>query len=564
MKTLMFLTLALSSFLSFAKTDPIQWNVPDWSREAELPASGERANIYQFAEDVLPAVTHQGKIHALHYPVSITELLVPYEPLKKFLNLDSAHPFRAYVQSMVRARTGWNSLNEMFHWLGLTDYPEQEQRGQYAIPYPQGKKPEHPMGVTVIQTKNGKGFTFSCATCHSGELFGTKVLGMSQRFPRANEFFVMAKEVLPFVDPSMFMVQTGASLKETKMYEHTRRQLLWVDAVRPVQVGVDTSLAQVALALAHRGEDEYAEKNWDTALMPRYNALKERPADSKPAVWWNLKYKTRWLSDGSIVSGNPIFTNYLWNEIGRSADLHKLEKWLEENKQITMELTAMAFATEAPRYLDFFPETSLDLNRAKEGQKLFNQNCLQCHGSYEKGWEQKKAQTFAELVKTTRVHYHKKTPVIDVGTDPLRYEGMKEFASSLNNLTISKKMNTVVEPQKGYVPPPLVGIWARWPYFHNNSAPHLCAVLTRASERPREYWAHAAQDPKRDFDQECNGYFSGDKVPASWKEDPQMHYDVTKPGLSNQGHEKMLLNPDGTEKFSVPQKLAIIEFLKTL
>ena len=36
-------------------------------------------------------------------------------------------------------------------------------------------------------------FTFSCAACHSSNLFGKTVLGMTNRFPKANEFFIKAK-----------------------------------------------------------------------------------------------------------------------------------------------------------------------------------------------------------------------------------------------------------------------------------------------------------------------------------------------------------------------------------
>ena len=78
-----------------------------------------------------------------------------------------------------------------------------------------------------------------------------------------------------------------------------------------------------------------------------------------------LKYKTRWLSDGSIVSGNPIFTNFLWNEIGRGVDLQELEQWLKNNKKIVMELTTAVFATESPRWTDFFHADTINIVKAK-------------------------------------------------------------------------------------------------------------------------------------------------------------------------------------------------------
>ena len=65
----------------------------------------------------------------------------------------------------------------------------------------------------------------------------------------------------------------------------------------------------------------------------------------------------------------------------------------------------------------------------------------------------------------------------------MRYQGTKYFAQALNDLKISQYMKTIVQPQKGYVPPPLVGIFARYPYFHNNSIPNLCAIMLPPEQR---------------------------------------------------------------------------------
>jgi hypothetical protein len=154
--------------------------------------------------------------------------------------------------------------------------------------------------------------------------------------------------------------------------------------------------------------------------------------------------------------------------------------------------------------------------------------------------------------------------VIDVGTDPGRYLGMKEFAEDLNRLQISKNLNAVVEPQTGYVPPPLEGIWSRWPYFHNNSIPNLCALLTPGSMRPKTYVAGEAKDKKLDFDQECVGYPLGEKAPAEWSKNKDYFYDTQKEGLSNLGHDERIFIKDGKEIYSQSEKLELIEFLKTL
>ena len=155
---------------------------------------------------------------------------------------------------------------------------------------------------------------------------------------------------------------------------------------------------------------------------------------------------------------------------------------------------------------------------AKRGEFQFDQHCARCHGTYEKAWSLPEANrlTKYDLVKTVRTWYHKKTPVINVGTDPGRWEGMQYFATELNRLKISQSLQTVVVPQRGYVPPPLDGIWARWPYFHNNSAPSLCAVLTASELRPVVYVAGPAIRPETDYDPDCNGYPSPGTAPVEW------------------------------------------------
>ena len=313
-------------------------------------------------------------------------------------------------------------------------------------------------------------------------------------------------------------------------------------------------------------QDENASKSKFFERFPRHNKLEKLRADSKPMPWWNLKYKTRWLSDGSIVAGNPIFTNYLWNELGRGTDMVELLDWLEKNKPTIKEMTAAAFATKAPHWTDFFPVNTIDLNKAKRGQVIFNESCKKCHGEYEKGWNQFDSEFMPkeEQVLTANVYYHEKTPVKDVGTDPMRYQGTKYFAQALNDLKISQYMKTIVQPQKGYVPPPLVGIFARYPYFHNNSIPNLCAIMLPPEQRPKKFVQGPSNNATTDYDSLCLGYPVGKRMPTSWAKDKEATMDTTRRGLSNKGHYKMFLNKDGSEKYTWDQKMDLIEFLKTL
>ncbi|MBH47359.1 MAG: hypothetical protein CME71_04220 [Halobacteriovorax sp.] len=538
---------------------------PDWGSGARLPESGHRTNIYEVAASELTPLKERGYLHAFRYPVSVTGLYIPYRPLARFMQANERNPLRRFLVNLAGERVPFSNIDEMYDWLGLTDFPKEDAQGIFKLPYPNGKRPDYPMGASFIETKDGLGLTFSCAACHSMDFFGQPVMGLTNKQPRANEMFRLAQKYIPKIPSSVFLLGTGASFGEAAMFSRTKKNLGAVGAIAPQTLGLDTSLAQVALSLVRRNDDDYATKNRDYEKHPRHNELSHFVADSKPAVWWNVKYKTRWLSDGSIVSGNPIFTNFLWNEIGRGTDLEELEDWMKNNQPAIKELTASVFATEAPTWGDIFPLGRIDLSAAKRGANVFEQTCQKCHGEYQKNWQLPNAETqpLAWQIKTAHVKYHDQTPIKNVGTDPQRFEGMKHFAEGLNKLAISKMMKTVVEPQEGYVPPPLVGVFMRYPYFHNNAIPNLCALLTPPDQRPKKFWQGPAKNMETDFDFDCVGYPVGDAVPEHFKTDDAI-VDTTKPGQRATGHYKMLLNEDGSEKWSAVEKRDLIEFLKTL
>ena len=552
----LFFVLVLISNFAFASSI--------WDQGSPVPDGG-RSNILNLADDQFAIYRDSGKLHAQQYPVSVTGILPPYQPIVNVITDPSGNPLTEALNKIVAGVSGIKSFDQVMQNLGLHPYPQTTDTGIYQVPYPDGTRPDYRMGLGFIERNGAKGFTFSCAACHSANLFGKTVLGMTNRFPTANDFFVKAKKLAPAVDLFLFQKASGATDAEVNLMSDLKTNIQRVGAIEPIQLGLDTSLAQVALSLSRRSQDGYATPSSWYQMFPREDAiLDHQPADSKPAVWWNVKYKNRWLLDGSILSGNPIFTNIIWNEIGRGADLQVLEKWLADNPQTINELTTAVFSSQAPRITDFYPAELIDLEQAKAGQKIFNNTCAKCHGTYDKAWDLPNADQLsaADKLKTTLVHPKVNTPVVDVGTDPYRRQGMKSL-EQLNDLSISKANNIVIKEQPGYVPPPLVGIWARWPYFHNNSAPSLCAVLTVGPQRPTSYYAGEANDTQTDFDTDCNGYPLGDKTPQTWKQ-PQFLYDTTRVGMSNKGHDQNIFIKNGQEILTAVDKKSLIKFLQTL
>lgn len=577
-----FLACSITSLTSVAQIQNFQATSSVlWSENVLIPAGG-RKNILNLNPADLEQLIYKGKIHTQIYPIEITGALPPLRPINNFFENRSSSFFQIILSTIGKAFTGLNSLDDILKNLGLHNYPEKTDIGVYSVPYPNEIRPDYRMGFGIINNHGTQGFTFSCAACHSSQLFGKTVLGLTNRFPRANDYFLKMKNLSPVLKPLIgtwvFNQVAGSTEPENKMILNTLNNLERVNVKKPLILGLDTSLAQVSLSLNKRSDDAWATPDQFKQIFPSEDIfLDQHPADSKPAVWWNLKYKNRWLSDGSVVSGNPIITNILWNEIGRGTDLKILNTWIKNNLKKIDELTAAIFSIEPPRITDFFTETELNnlnsnsnlstitrLESAKNGEVIFNKTCAKCHGNYEKKWTEANTEnlSYAELTQTTLVTYKPTTKVVDVGTDPNRYLGMKSL-EQLNKLQISKDYAISVIAQKGYVPPPLVGIWSRWPYFHNNSAPNLCAVLTATNQRPKFYYAGAANDKNTDFDVECNGYPEGDKAPLEWKKDI-LFYDTNREGLHNTGHDEGIFLKGGQEILTSQDKKDLIRFLQTL
>lgn len=520
-----------------------------WSRNRHvnaLQSSADLGNIYHLNTSELQQQKEIGQAILLSYPVAVTGMLIPYDSFNSFFNeKNKSDP----LYQLLKFLRPWNSVSDLFQDFGFNLLPRES--------YPAGNMdnlslvqvPNNLMGASLIERSGVKGLTFGCAACHSADLFGRKILGLTNKFPRPYELMNDAKKVTPYLNQFLYREVLHASMQESAMYQDTKNALKLVGVKLPEALGLDTSLAQVALSLtlrAHNGD----------AKSLKAEIMQQMPADSKPMVWWNAKYKTRFLSDGSLVSGNPIVTNILWNEIGRGTDLKKLNEWILNNQKILQQMTIAVFSTKAPRYTDFFGKNSIDVAKAKKGELHFIASCQKCHGRYEKNWE---------TLENTKVTYFSQTPVINVGTDATRFKAISYFADRLNQLELAQHFQAVVVPQKGYVPPPLEGIWSRYPYLHNNSIPNLCQLLTPARLRVSSYYAGKALDQERDFDQHCVGYPLGEKVPKTWKKNKAYFFHATRVGLSNQGHDQgIFLNEQGEEIYSAAEKVELIEFLKTL
>ena len=176
------------------------------------------------------------------------------------------------------------------------------------------------------------------------------------------------------------------------------------------------------------------------------------------------------------------------------------------------------------------------------GRTLFDANCARC-GPRGSGPDAAYPDTIV--------------PVAEVGTDPARARNFgEEEAAWLTDFMGSVFAADPLVATGGYLAPPLVGIWARAPYFHSASVPDLVSVLDSGS-RPA-VWARTGSGAA-DYDPVRVGWryeVPSDPLDASTPEGRRIH-DSSRPGLSNGGHTF-------GDALSVEERADLVAYLTTL
>jgi hypothetical protein len=193
-----------------------------------------------------------------------------------------------------------------------------------------------------------------------------------------------------------------------------------------------------------------------------------------------------------------------------------------------------------PRYAG-----AVDASLAASGESIFRKNCSSCHGTYGENSRYPEKLVPIDVVKTDRVRLDALTP------EHRRRYGKSWFA----NYNRGAQAPVVEDPQ-GYIAPPLDGVWASAPYFHNGSVPTLWHVLNSA-ERPRVW--RRTRDEGYDHRKVGLEIETFEALPAGIASNAERRrfFDTSKKGKSAAGHTF----PD---KLGQEEKRALLEYLKTL
>ncbi|REK19044.1 MAG: cytochrome c [Planctomycetota bacterium] len=396
----------------------------------------------------------------------------------------------------------WQAWEEPLRSQAEKAGPEERRRmafSRYGLT-PRPDDPAKPQQYVVDAAGN---WTMSCLACHQGQVAGQAIPGL----PNAH-----------------FALQTlSEDVRATKM--KLKKRLVRMDlasAVFPLgTTNGSTNAVMFGVALMSNRDPAL---NLKPGLPP---AMTHHDHDA-PA-WWNFKKKTRLYSDGFASKGHrPLMQFMLIPENGPE----DFAAWEDDFREVYAWLESL----EPPAY-----PHAIDEDQALLGEVIFNNQCAECHGSY----------------GDPEIYPNRIVPIDEVGTDPVRLGALSPkhragYGESWFNHFGEHR--TIADPG-GYVAPPLDGIWASAPYFHNGSVPTLWHVLN--SEQRPTVWRRTENGYDRtNVGLEVTTY---DAVPEGITagHEQRSYFDTTKFGKSASGHTF----PDVLDEH---EKRAVLEYLKTL
>jgi len=251
--------------------------------------------------------------------------------------------------------------------------------------------------------------------------------------------------------------------------------------------------------------------------------------DMDAPPFWNVKKKTSLYIDGHALKTHRPLVQFM---LLPSNNGKTVRSWENDFRDIL----AWIESIRPPVY-----PWKIDRNLAVEGKTVFRRHCSRCHGTY----------------GSDGVYHQKIVPIDVVGTDPVRLRAVTpRHRRWMRDGWLSRygKDPVLLDPG-GYVAPPLDGIWASAPYFHNGSVPTLWHVL-HPDRRP-PVWKRTEDG----YNCEKVGLeiteYADPPAEVIDRAEQRTYFDTHRRGKSSAGH----LFPNALNE---TEKQAVLEYLKTL
>ena len=375
-----------------------------------------------------------------------------------------------------------------------------------------------PHDYTAVRSENGEILIApNCLQCHAQVFEGKLYIGLGNSTIDFSD-----REVLN--DKNLERAEKLLKTFAAKKYRASKYFINIAKTVYPYLItearGVNAADRLAAVLAAHRDPVTFV---WsDTALL----SIPDRVVPTDVPAWWLLKKKNGMFYSGF---GRGDFGRFLMASnlltVTDTSESAEVDKHMPD-------MLAYLKSIQPPKY-----PGPVDKSLAEKGKILFNETCAGCHGRYDN------EAAYPNLL----------IPQADIQTDSLlcssNYSN-PQFVEWFNKSWFTSGDHPArLEPFKGYIAPPLDGVWITAPYFHNGSVPTIEAVLN-SRVRPA-FW-------QRDFDKPVYDY---QKLGWVYTSLPQAGdnetYNTSLPGYGNGGHYY-------GDQLSDTERKAVIEYLKTL
>lgn len=402
-----------------------------------------------------------------------------------------------------------STYDRVWRQWGLTEKPADYAKAfaqRYGLHPPPYENDGLPMGLRPARTVlGGRGITTDCMICHGSSLFGQSYIGLGNASLDLE---------------ALFEEMSGLG-------ERQRKVLFPFTNVR----GTSEAAAMAIFLFSIRNED------LSLRTLPLDLGLRADLCEDPPA-WWLLKKKKTMYHDGSTSARSVrSLMQFTLSPVATLDQVKKLEATFKD-------VQAFILSLEPPKYP--FP---IDASLAEQGRVLFEQRCATCHGTY----------------GAAGCYPNRIISLEEIGTDPTRAWAISERAKQHYEATWfgqevdNQGRKLQYQLPRGYQAPPLDGIWATAPYFHNGSVPTLYHVLN--SESRPTYFTRSFGTSREDYDSQRVGWkveiLSGPVDPKAPAIERRRVYDTTLPGRGNGGHTF-------GDSLSDAERRAVLEYLKTL
>ncbi len=355
----------------------------------------------------------------------------------------------------------------------------------------------------VVDAK--KQWTINCFACHGGKVAGQEIPGLP------NENYAMQTLT---DETRMVKLLSGKPL--------TRFDVGSVIVPLGASRGT-TNAVMFGVALMHYRDPDlnvHPERG-----PPR--GLVHHDMDAPP--WWHYRKKKMLYIDGFAEKGHRTLMQFMMDKANGPA---QFKDWENDFRDVEAYLLSLR----PPKY-----PFEIDESKARAGAEVFTKNCAECHGEYGE------KESYPERM----------VAIEEIGTDPVRWKALtaKQRQSYGASWFANYGAKELVPTPEGYVAPPLDGIWASAPYFHNGSVPTLRQVLfpeLRAKVWRRVEDHYNQKDVGLDFE-------AHEQVPENIQDQRERreYFDTTASGKSNRGHSF-------PEKVSTSERELLLEYLKSL